>query len=46
MGYRGDSQRIHQRRGVTYFAGVFERLIHVGQCGFGIAKHPQGDGPK
>jgi hypothetical protein len=29
MGYQRDRQRIHQRRGVTDLAGVFERLIHV-----------------
>ena len=45
MGYRSDSQRVHQRRGMAYLAGAFERLIHVCQCSFWIAKHPQRDGP-
>jgi hypothetical protein len=41
MDKRGHSQRVHQRRCVTDLAGVFERLIHASQRGFGIAKHPQ-----
>jgi hypothetical protein len=31
---------------VTDLAGAFDDLVHVGQCGFRIAKHPQSDGPK
>ena len=41
MSVRRESQRKHQRGGVTDLARITERLVGVSERGFGIAKQPQ-----
>ena len=41
MGPRCEEQRVHQSGSVRDLARVIERMLHIGERGFGIAEHPQ-----